>query len=186
MKNRCRLAVYLASCALLATSAIMAAPEGSPQEGEVKAAILFNLIKFIEWPDSSMAGPRAPLTLLVIGRDSVSTALDAFDGVSVAGRRLSVRHAGSLGNPREIQALYLARSESPRIGDVLKATSARPILTAADVAGFAHDGGIFNFGRKGDSVSLEINTDSARSSGLRISSKVLGLATIFPEGARRR
>jgi hypothetical protein len=65
-----------------------------------------------------------------------------------------------------------------KLDEVVRSTAGSPVLTAADRPDFAKRGGVFNFGRKEDAVSLELNTGAARRAGLQISSKVLALAAI--------
>jgi hypothetical protein len=172
------LGLLLAVLAALSLGPAQPVRAEKPSEAQVKAAVLYNLLKFVKWPAGPAADSTGTLSLLVLGTDAVGVALDAYDGNNVRGRRLSVRHATTLEVPVTVHILYLGASAMDKLGEVMKSTAGSPVLTAADSPDFARRGGVFNFGRKEDQVRLDLNVGAARRAGLQISSKVLALATI--------
>ena len=60
----------------------------------------------------------------------------------------------------------------------LKGTST---LTVSETEGFGMLGGAINFAFEGNKLRLEINPLAAERAGLKISSKLLGIATIIKE-----
>ena len=65
-------------------------------EAEVKAAFVFNFIKFVEWPSSAFHSPEDPILLSVLGNDPTGAALASLDGKKVSGRLLVVRKVPGL------------------------------------------------------------------------------------------
>ena len=64
----------------------------SALEYDVKAALLLNFARFIEWPDAAFDGAQAPIDICVFAPKSVRQALDrALSGETVANRSLSAR-----------------------------------------------------------------------------------------------
>src|SRR5207245_10357226 len=60
---------------LLANPQFAAAQDDSVGEYELKAAILFNLTKLVEWPASSYYGVQAPTYMCIIRRDTFESCL---------------------------------------------------------------------------------------------------------------
>jgi hypothetical protein len=56
-------------------------------EYRVKSAYLLNFTRYVEWPASAFAGPDAPLTICVLGRDPFGGVLDE----TIRNRRTSGR-----------------------------------------------------------------------------------------------
>src|SRR3990172_10053935 len=69
----------LALAAWLTASGTVGAGQdsGTPSEYQVKAAILFNFAKFVEWPDAAFPDPATPIIIGVLGEDPFGSALDA-------------------------------------------------------------------------------------------------------------
>ena len=148
-------------------------------EYDLKAAFLFNFVKFVEWPPDAFPGDRAPLTLCVYGKDPFGSALDSVvQGERVGERSLLVRRPDSLDGLGGCHVLFVSRSETERLGEVLTRTGGRPVLTVSDTDGFLQAGGVINFVLEGSKVRFLINQKAAERNGLRISSKLLRLAMI--------
>lgn len=148
-------------------------------EYDLKAAFLFNFVKFVEWPPSAFSGDRAPVTLCVYGEDPFGPTLDGvIQGERVGERSLLVRRPDSLDDLGACHVLFISRSESERLGEVLARVAGKPVLTVADTDGFLQAGGIINFVLEGSKVRFLINQKAAERNGLRISSRLLRLAMI--------
>lgn len=95
----CAALVLGASCAL-AHRALGAQQE--PTDSEVKAAYLFNFLKFVDWPDDPARDSQAPWVLGVVGDTSVGEDLKQLaSGKSVRGRELEVKKVSA---PAELRA----------------------------------------------------------------------------------
>lgn len=159
---------------------------GAPTEYEVKAAFLFHFAKFVEWPSEAFAGPTASLVLGVLGDDPFDGVLErAVDGRRVRERALEVRHFDAL--PAAVEApihiLFVAESEAQHAQAIARRFSGRSVLVVGESEGFAERGGAVNFTREGKKVRFEINPQAAEAAGLRLSSRLLSLATIVGPGA---
>ena len=170
--------------ALLAASGTAGAEAAVP-EYDVKAAFLYNFTKFVQWPPSAFHDDRSSLRLCVLGEDPFGESLETVAEEAVDGRTLTVLRAGWMNDPAGCQILFISRSESQRLPEILAAVRGAPVLTVADVDGFLEKGGIINFILEGSKVRFEINQEGADQAGLKISSKLLRLATRVVAGARQ-
>jgi hypothetical protein len=158
-----------------------AAQEAQPLEYELKAAFLFNFVKFVEWPPEAFAGARSPLTICVYGQDPFGASLDGVvRGESLGERSLLVQRPETLDDLRDCHVLFVSRSERQRMPEVLARVEGAPVLTVGDTDGFLRAGGMINFVLEENKVRFLINQEAAERSGLRISSKLLRLAKAAP------
>lgn len=143
-------------------------------EYEVKAAFLFNFTKFIEWPPSQLRDGEA-IIIGIVGHDPFGKSIDDIvQGKSVDGHSVSVRRyrwSDELGN---CHLLFVPAGESD--GAKLSKLASRSVVLVGETPGFNRKGGMINFVIDGGRVRFEINSSAAKSAGVVISSKLLGLA----------
>jgi len=145
------------------------------EESSVKAAILFNVVRFTEWPPASFGSDTAPVVLCVVGPDPAG-ALERLDGKTLKGRPLSVR-ATDEARLRQCHIAYIS-PERADLTDVLKAAEKFTVLTVSDIDRFARKGGMIGLVNEGGKIRFEINLRAAERAGLRLSSQLLKLASI--------
>jgi hypothetical protein len=172
-------ASLLLLCALLAgagslATAHAAAPAATP-EYQVKAAFLYNFMKFVEWPGDA-AGTPGTISLGILGRDPFGDALEAVDGKFAKGRKVVVLHFRSLEEVKGCDLLFICASEKGRLSQILKLANNSRMLTVADQDGFCESGGMINLVFVKNRVGFEVNVAAASRAKLRISSQLLKLA----------
>ena len=156
----------------------------APSEYQVKAAFLYNFVKFVEWP-SSAESQAGPIALCVIGKDPFRGELHrAVDGKAVNGRPLIVRQTSDASATQSCQVLFVSLSEEGRAAGIIAAVAGWSVLTVSDIDWFSERGGMINFIMQGQRVRFQINPDAAARAGLRISSKLLHLG-VTPEEKKR-
>jgi len=149
----------------------------SPNEYQVKAAFLFNFIKFVEWPADAFADDNAPLVIGVIGNDPFGSTLDnTVGGKSINGRPLAVRRFSRGQDFKVCHILFVSSSEKNHLAEIIQSLRGTSVLTVGEVAQFNQRGGIINFVLESSKVRFEINAGAAEQSRLKISSKLLVLA----------
>lgn len=180
------IAIFLALLALgppgerLGALPVAAAAETS-REYLIKAAFLYNFAKFTEWPAGSFLDSTAPLDVCVFGEDPFGGALESIAGKTIRGRRVAVHKVASIEAGAACHLLFISASEATRLTGILESLRGRPVLTIAEMPGFARSGGIINLKTNPDDrIRFEINIGIAKRVGLRLSSKLLNLAEITP------
>jgi hypothetical protein len=145
----------------------------TPSEYQVKAAFLYNFVKFVEWPSL----PAAEVGICVIGKDPFGESLDrVVEGKSLDGRRFAVRRIVEIADARGCHVLFVGRSESKRAAEIAAAARGLGALTVSDIEGFAGHGGMIALLVADHRVRFQINAANAAGAGLKISSKLLQLA----------
>ena len=177
--------VILSALALAFLQRAVAQEIAPPLEYQVKAAFLFNFAKFVEWPPDSPPEGDDGFVICVFEDETLAQALDrAVTGKTVEGRVFRVRRLQSLDDTRSCRMLYLGGNETSRLVALLKSVRTSAVLTVGNAPGFTRQGGIINFIMQDNRVRFEINPEAAERAGLRISSKLLQLATIVRDAAK--
>lgn len=168
---RTRVLIVLLLALLPATAAAQVS------EYDLKAAFLFNFIKFVEWPPAAFPDERAPVTICVFGDNPFGRSLDGVvQGERVGERSLVVQRPDGLDDLGACHVLFVSRSEKGRLREVTAQVDGRPVLTVADTDGFLRSGGIINFVLEEGRVRFLINQEAAERNQLRISSRLLRLS----------
>lgn len=151
-----------------------------PQPGEydVKAACLFKLTKFVEWPGSAFDTPETPLVIGVLGPDPFGERLDRIVADrTVRGHPVRIRRFASLAELGPVHVLFVGH-ELAELTPLLAALNGTSVLLVGERPRFAQEGGIVNFYCRGSRVRFEVNLEGARERALVIDAKLLELARI--------
>lgn len=166
---------------LVCSAAPVAARAQVAGEYQVKAAFLYNFIKFVSWPEESFPDTNSPIVIGLLGEDPFGQTLNrVVEGKSISNRPVVLRRSHSLSELSDAHLVFISRSENGRVRQILREVRRKPVLTVSEIDRFCERGGIINFTIRDNKIRFQINPEAARTSGLRISSKLLSLATIVP------
>lgn len=163
------------------TNFIALAGEPEFTEYEVKAGFIYNVAKFVEWPDSGGQATKGSMSLCIVGTDPFGKTLDAMEGKTVKGKRLEIRRLSSIRDVKECEIAFISSSEKERMSRIAEALKESSVLSIGDTEGYIHQGVIMNFYLDRKKVRFEIDLERARRARLSISSQLLKLAKIAGE-----
>lgn len=155
---------------------------GQETDYDVKAAFVYNFIRYVEWPARAFRAADDAITLCIVGSDEAAEATAGLDGKTVRGRRIAVKRVNSAAGIEKCQILFVGRSAKAHARAIVGAVRGLPVLTVADIPGFARSGGAINFVLAEQRIAFEINQTAAERTGLRLSSRLLKMARIVREG----
>jgi uncharacterized protein DUF4154 len=159
----------------------------TPAEYEVKAAFIFNLAKYIHWPEASTSETMKPFVIGVIGKNPFGQALDdALRGQRLQGREVVVRRINKVADAAGCDILFISSSEKNNLQKIFEVLHKAPVLTIGDMDQFAERGGMINLTTEEKRVRFEINVDAAERAGLKLGSQLLRLATIVSDSRTTR
>jgi hypothetical protein len=151
----------------------------SPTEYQVKAAYLFNFLKFVEWPDDPGADPHAKWVIGFVGDTPIGDELTRLaDGKNVLGRDLLVKKFQEADNLRGCNILFISESEKKRLSSILADLRGSSVLTVADMDNFIGGGGMIQFMVEDARVRVAIDVGATSRAHLKVSSKLLALARL--------
>jgi hypothetical protein len=156
-------------------------------EYQVKAAYLYNFLKFIEWPPEAFKSESAPFVVGIMGDNSFSETIEqTIKGKSIKGRQLEVKRLKWGQGLRICHILYVSSYEQRHLAQILQITKGASILTIGEMDQFTEQGGIINLTMEENKVYFEINLGAAEQSQIKISSKLLALAKNIKGGPRAK
>jgi hypothetical protein len=164
----------------------------SYREYDVKAAFLYNFIKFTDWPEGKPAESNM-IIIGILGQDQFGNSFDTIKNKTIDNKKLVIKRFGKFANlckdsnntanscpnledMKKCHLLFICKSETPQLIQILEAISAGSVLTAGECDKFLDAGGMINFILRENKVAFEINTAATKNANIQINSRVLRLA----------
>jgi len=172
----CLLAAVL-TCVVSARGAIAGGRLATAQEYEIKAAYLFNLLLFV-CPENAPSSNAGRMVIGVVGHDPFGDYFDTVEGQRVGSqdRELEIVRYGPYRDGLRMgtcDLLFIDASERSNLDKILAGLGRNPVLTVSDMDGFIESGGMIGLLLVRDRVRWEINRESLKHGGLRLSSQLL-------------
>jgi hypothetical protein len=174
--RQCAVALFVALCCWLPLGA-QEAP--APSEYQVKAVFLLNFLKYVEWPAAAHSTTNSPFKIVQAGEDRFAPDFGAFvKSKAIDGRAVTLKRSGAADDWQRCHILFVSGSEKRNVRNILSAVKGRPVLTVGESDNFIAEGGMINFVMKDNKVRLHINLVAVEKAGLKISSRLLGVADV--------
>ena len=148
----------------------VAADANAASEQAVRAALLFNFLKFTEWPTAQADHPTLRICLATSDPAQVD-AMEALGDRQVRGKPLMVT---SFSRETHCNVIYVDSSRRWKEMVDMRATS--HALTIGGYPGFVAEGGMIEISLKESGPRFDINLAEAKHAGLRIYPQLLRLA----------
>jgi hypothetical protein len=156
---------------------ILYAQHSTPTEYEVKAAYLYKLGKFVEWPDNVTSSGDDSFPICVLGQDPFGAAFDTtIARESINGKKVVIKRISKTRDAVSCRILFISSSEESRVKEILTALSKASVLTVSDISEFSRLGGMVQFVVDSNRVRFEVNLTCAERAGLTLSSQLLKVA----------
>jgi hypothetical protein len=180
MKSRTPIWLYLA--VLLLPIVCMPLAAQTATASALKAAFLYNFVKFTQWPVDALH-PGERLSLCVVGDQAVAAALErTVETGGIDGHQLSVEVVGPDGPFRTCHLLYVSNLDGKRTGQLLGVVRTATAFTVSDAERFAEMGGVAQLIQENNRLRFAVNVDAMQRAHLKISSRLLTLAEIVKDG----
>ena len=164
---------------ILSLAFLSLAWQGSDREYKVKAAFLFNLTQFVEWPTTVFSEAGSPLTIGILGENPFGSYLEEMvSGENVNGHPLVIKHCQTAEEAERCQIVFINIADKNKVKEAIAAMKGRGILTVSDKNNFINLGGMIKLIKKDNKIGLIVNTESTKEDNLIISSKLLQIANL--------
>ena len=158
--------------------------QSTADEYAVKAAFLFHFAQLVDWPAGVLDAGDPSIKLCILDDEPRRRELqNTIAGKAIGGR---VFHVRLISQSQEIQScniLFLSRDEGRRQTAIVKSLRGIPVLTVGETTNFLSDGGMIRFHLEDGKIRFDVNLGAADSSHLKISSRILILATSVTQAA---
>ena len=136
------------------------------------------ITKFVEWPPSAFTTADSPVVIGILGNNPFGDNLEAIiHDKKINDRIIVVKAMSSLAEVTNCQVLFISNSEKGKVSEIVAAIGRASILTVGDTDGFLEAGVTIDFTKEGNKVRFQINESASKRAGLKISSKLLSLAS---------
>lgn len=182
MRNKCFIIItlFVLLSGLLCAIPVQtrAAERVESREYPLKAAFVYNFLKFTRWTDEGLLSDNRPLILAIAGPNYFGDALLPLEKKSVAGRPIILTYCSDLDcfAALNCQVVFVTFQKMEQFSRVIDDVAGRPVLTISDVSGFARQGGCIELVKQQDKISFIINRGAIEKQGLVLSYKVYSMA----------
>jgi len=166
--------------ALIVVCSMLFAPQkamAADQEYLIKAAFIYNFVKFVEWPDGRAISQKSSIDICVFGESPMQGTSAVFKAASTAKLGLSLVTENNVQNiSGHCHIVFISSSEEGRLGEILAALKGHPVLTVSDMDGFADAGGMMGFVADDNKIRVDVNKKAMVVSGLHVDAQLLEIA----------
>jgi hypothetical protein len=169
--------VVLSALTLVMTAAPAFAGQ-STSASELKAAFVFNFVRFTDWPADVIPAGAPIVTCLLEDGAIADTLRQLVKGRTVGTHGVEARVVSRDEARRGCHVLYVSGLDLKRSDELVASLQDSAILTISDDERFAERGGIANFFIQNDNMGFAVNILALQRARLQLSAKVLALARI--------
>lgn len=145
-------------------------------EYDVKAALLLNFARYIEWPDAAFAGARSPIEICVFAPNPFGPALErVLQAETVSDRPLAARDVRGASESAGCHLLFVPAGAESRAAALVRRAGPHTV-TVGESNEFEEMGGAVNFVLEGGRVRFNVNLRPVEERGVRISARMLHVA----------
>ncbi|HEX3755838.1 MAG TPA: YfiR family protein [Rhizomicrobium sp.] len=168
------LAVWLAAMSV----AVSAEENLQLFEQEIEAGLLYNFLKYTNWPAEHNDETRGNMVVCLFGGDPFGGHLQSMAGRTVNQHSIEIRIVNRPENMNGCSLLYIdagRKSDWPQLAHGL---NEKQILTVGNFDAFARSGGMIEFTKIEDRIGVKINLDAVTAAHLTVQDRLLRLASL--------
>lgn len=168
------------SCLLLILSLL--APLGAhgqamevSREYRIKAAYLYNLLRFITWPPGTQPADH-PINICVYGFNPFDRYLEQLQERTVEGRGIKISYIPEDRQGTGCDMLFISQYNTTEPTLLRQEEPLPPVLTVGDGDNFVRRGGMVGLVTVGNNIQLDINRTRGIAAGFQFSANLLEVA----------
>jgi hypothetical protein len=158
----------------VAAMLLLPAAQAQPTEHQLKAAVLGNVAKFVEWPEGKNS---EPVTIGILGHDPFGNDLEiVLRNVKVKGKSIGVKRSDDIKDLDNCHLIFISAREGKRAKEWIQKIRKLPILTVGEDAHFLEAGGGIILETEQRKIQISINLPSVDMAGITVNPQLLSLA----------
>lgn len=165
---------FLLTILLAGTWLSPGAAHAQESPNHVRGMFLLLLGKYVTWPATAFDSPSAPLVISIVGNSSLASEMQALSGgQSIDGHAIEVRAVPDAAGASGSHIVFVPTAEASR--EVASAASALRVVEGEKNVNAGEIAIALQKGR----VAFAINSRDVKARGLKLSSKLMNLASDF-------
>ena len=144
---------------------------------EIHAAMLYNFIKYVQWPNEGESGE---FVVGVLGEDNVFNTLKQwYDGKPKGSKKYVIKKLSSAAEAAVCHVVYVGKSKNRDFDDVKASIAGKSVLTITDGSGMGQKGSCINFKVVDGKLKFELNQGVITGASLKVSSQLSSMAILI-------
>jgi len=161
---------------LLVSATMRVAAQERPVH-EIHAAMLYNFIKYVQWPNEGEAGD---FVVGVIGDENVFNTLKLwYDGKAKGSKKYVIKKLASPDEATNCQVVYVGKSKNRDFDIIKTSVTGKSVLTITDGNGMGQKGSCINFKVIDGKLKFEMNQTTLSGSNLKVSTQLSSMAILI-------
>jgi hypothetical protein len=167
--------VFALALAIALTAPGYAAENLQLIEQQIKAGLLYNFLKYTQWPAEHLRA-GGPIQVCLFGGDPFDGRLQPMAGRTVNEHVIEIKIIRAPTEIGDCSLLFVHAGQAPNWPELQKTLNGKSVLTVADFPDFAMAGGMIEFTRVANRIGVTINTDAINAANLQVEDRLLRLA----------
>ena len=163
---------------MLHSPLICSADEPKLNGYQIKAAFIFNFLKFVEQKNSSAIAAANVFNICLLMKPEYDPYFATLSGRALKEKTIQTILISRYSDLTPCHAIYISNSFKHLKDEILLKLKRTGTLTIGESEDFCNVGGVINFFREAKTLRFEINTKNARDQGIVISPNLLKLARV--------
>ncbi|MEO7988708.1 MAG: YfiR family protein [Chryseolinea sp.] len=144
---------------------------------EVYSMMVFNFIKYVQWPDHTASGE---FVIGVVGNTEVYNTLNAWYGGKPRGSKTYIiKKFNSAAEITDCQVVYIDKSKSGEFTAVNDKVKGKGTLVITDKNGLGEKGSAINFKTVDNKMKFELNQKVIEASNLKVAGALTSMAILI-------
>lgn len=151
---------------------------------QVKAAMLYKFLGYVEWPAETFPTPTSPYVIAVAGAADIASELVHITvGRTINERPIVIKKVTSRDDLRDVHLLFVGGDATPsQRARLFRRAGKRPLVTVTESDQGPVSGGIINFRVVNDRVGFDVSLTTAEARNLKLSARLLAVAASVDTG----
>lgn len=146
-------------------------------EQEIKAGLLYNFLKYTQWPDDHSQAATGDVVVCLFGGDPFDGHLQPMAGRTVNQHAIKIRNVKGADDLTSCSLVFVHANQKADWPQLQKSLAGKDVLTVSDFDGFAASGGMIEFIRADNRIGIKINVDAVKAAHLAVDDRLLKLAS---------
>jgi YfiR/HmsC-like len=162
--------------AVMGMSSIALAQDSRPIH-EVYSMMVFNFIKYVQWPDHDKSGD---FIIGVIGNADMYNTLNTWYGGKAKGAKtFVVKKFNTAAEVDGCHVVFIDKTKSNEFDNIKSKVNGKNTLLVTDKGGLGEKGSCINFKTVNDKLRFELNQSAIEASNLKVSGALSSMAILI-------
>lgn len=164
--------------AVVTLSITVVAHDDTALEEQVKAAMIFKFLSYVDWPKTAFSVPEEPLRVWVLGASRIGNELrDAVAERTVNGRPVDLFAVNGIHEITKPHAVFVGLHAERYLPELARLAEQEAFLIITENSEGLHTGSTINLRLIDGRMGFDVSLTSAQLSNLKLSARLLSVAS---------